>query len=134
VSSFRIVALSVLLATSASLAATKSTKKYPPPEIPKPILTAADRPKTCADQCKLMEKVMVEPCKKGAGSNKEAQQQCSKRGKDMVDACEGSCKEKGRVDKQYMLERIKPPPGYKPGQMPAKAESKKGSQGAQDEH
>ncbi len=109
----RIIALSVVLAAGGALAQGK--KKTPPP-MPKPILTEKDIPKTCADQCKVMEKVLVEPCKKGAGNNKAAQQACGKNSKQVVDACYGSCRDKGRVDKQYVLERIKPPKGYKPPQ------------------
>ncbi|WP_224360343.1 hypothetical protein [Hyalangium versicolor] len=110
----RIVALSVLLAAGGSLAEGKK-KTAEQPKTPEPVLTEADKPKTCTDQCEMMEKLMVEPCKKGANSaNKQARQMCSDQAKQVVDACYGSCKDKGQVDKQYIMERIKMPAGYKP--------------------
>lgn len=130
----RIIALSALLASGAALAqhAKQPTAKQQKqmPAIPESPLTEADKPKTCDDQCKVLEKIMTDPCKKGAGSNKQAQQMCEKNSKQMVDACYGSCREKGRVDKQYVMEHIKPPPGYKP------SDAKKGGaeEGHGDEH
>lgn len=130
----RVITLSMLLASGGALAqqsqGTASKKQKPQvPNIPESPLTEADRPKTCDDQCRVLEKIMVDPCKKGAGTNKQAQQMCEKNSKQVVDACYGSCKEKGRVDKQYVMEHIKPPPGYKP----ADAAAKKGG-GAEEGH
>jgi len=45
--------------------------------------------------------------------NKQAQKSCEKNAQDISDTCEGSCAEKGRIDKQYMMERLKPPGGVK---------------------
>lgn len=124
----RIIALSVLLVAGGALAEGK--KKAAPPQGPaKPLVTAADKPKSCADQCQLMEKMMLDPCKQGAGSNKAAQQACASNTKKMVDACYGSCKDKGRIDKQYILERMKPPAGFK-----AKEGSSSGEEGEGDAH
>jgi hypothetical protein len=105
----RVATLSVLLAASVAWA---QAKKPPQPKAPeKPMFTEQDKPKTCSDQCDLMEKFLTEPCKKGAGDNKAAQKDCETNVKQMVNACNGSCKDKGRLDKQYMMERMKPPPG-----------------------
>jgi hypothetical protein len=112
----RIAALSVLLAASLAGAQTKKQKEEAKKAVanaPKPIITAADRPKTCPDQCALMKKMILDNCKKGAGENKGAQKRCESTIDNMVDACEGSCREKGRLDKQYMMEHIKPPGGMK---------------------
>lgn len=134
----RIIALSVLLASGGALAQgspkhlTEKQKKQMP-NIPESPLTEADKPKTCADQCKVLEKVMVEPCKKGAGTNKQAQQKCQENSKQVVDACYGSCKEKGRVDKQYVMEHIKPPAGYQAAK-DAAAKNGGGEEGHGDGH
>ncbi|HYH94531.1 hypothetical protein [Hyalangium sp.] len=125
----RIIALSVLLAAGGSLAEDKNQKRPPKPDLPKPVMTAAQKPETCSDQCKLMETAMVEPCKKGAGKSKSAQKSCEKRAQKMVDVCYGSCAEKGRIDKQYMLERIKPPAGYK---VPQEGAHGSGQEGGDD--
>lgn len=110
----RIIALGVLLTAGGALAqAKKKTAEPAQPKTVKPVVTEADAPKSCEDQCKVMEKVLTDPCKQGAGTNKQAQQACANNSKQVVDACYGSCKEKGRIDKQYIMERIKPPAGYK---------------------
>jgi hypothetical protein len=124
----RILAVSVLLVAGGALAQGK--KKQAQPEVPESPLTAADKPKTCDDQCKVMEKLLVDPCKKGAGDNKAALQACTKNAMQVVDACYGSCKEKGRLDKQYILERVKPPPGYKAAKDTA---AKSGAKSGQEE-
>lgn len=130
----RVIALSVLLAAGTALAEEGSAKKASKPAVPKPVITQADRPKSCADQCKLLEKAMLEPCKKGAGKSKSAQKSCGERTQRMVDACNGSCREKGRIDKQYMLERVKPPRGYKLTQEGAQStEPQKSSEEKKDE-
>jgi hypothetical protein len=113
VNAIRIVALSALLLAGGALAEGKKKAAAQPESVSVPI-SEADKPKTCADQCQLMEKMLLDPCKKGAGTNKRAQQSCANSTKQMVDACHGSCKEKGRIDKQYIMEHIKPPAGYKP--------------------
>jgi hypothetical protein len=131
-----IIALSVLLTAGGALAQSSQgsqssqSKKKNMPQLPESPLTEADRPKTCDDQCKVLEKIMVDPCKKGAGTNKQAQQMCSQNAKQVVDACYGSCREKGKVDKQYVMERIKPPPGYKAAQ---EAAAKANAQGGAKE-
>lgn len=124
----RIIALSALLVAGGALAEGKK-KAAAQPEAIKPPVTAADKPKTCADQCKVMEKMLLEPCKKGAGASQRAQQSCASQTRQMVDACNGSCKEKGRIDKQYMMEHVKPPAGYKP-----KEGSQKSTEGEGDAH
>jgi hypothetical protein len=132
----RIAALSVLLAASAAGAQQQSTKKAKEAaqaelaKVSKPIVTEKDKPKTCSDQCALMEKVMADSCKKGAGDNKAGQQGCQSFVENMVTTCEGSCAEKGRIDKQYMMERLKPVGG---GKMPKGAQSS-GAEGEGDEH
>jgi hypothetical protein len=113
---FRIAALSVLLAASVAGAQTKKQKEEAErakANVPKPIITEKDRPKTCTDQCALMKKMIVDNCKKGAGENKAAQKSCEDTVNNMVSACEGSCNEKGRLDKQYIMERLRPPGGVK---------------------
>src|SRR5262245_56812090 len=107
------MALSVVQAAGGALAGGPKKAQLPPQQ--KPILTEADKPKTCADQCKVLEKILVEPCKQEAGDKKQ-EQDCVKDSKSMIDACYGSCKEKGRVDKQYVLEHYKPPANYKGAQ------------------
>jgi hypothetical protein len=102
----------MLLVAGGAMAQGQSKKKQTA-SVPESPLTEADRPKTCDDQCNVMEKIMVEPCKKGSGGNKQAQQMCSNNAKQVVDACRGSCKDLGRIDKEYVLDRIKPPAGYK---------------------
>jgi hypothetical protein len=134
----RIIALSVLLASGGAMAQAapkKLTEKQQKqmPNIPESPLTEADRPKTCADQCKVLEKVMVDPCVKGAGTNKQAQQMCKNNSKQVVDACYGSCKEKGRVDKKYVMEHIKPPAGYQAAK-DAAAKNGGGEEGHGDGH
>lgn len=124
----RIIALSVLLVAGGALAQGKKKAESQPATV-KPPITAADKPKSCADQCQLMEKVLLDPCKQGAGTNKAAQQACATNTKQVVDACHSSCKEKGRIDKQYIMERMKPPAGYK-----AKAESSGSAEGEGDAH
>ncbi len=124
----RIIALSVLLVAGGALAQGKK-KEAPQPAPVKPPITSADKPKSCADQCQLMEKMLVDPCKQGAGNNKSAQQACATNAKQIVDACNSSCKEKGRIDKQYIMERMRPPAGYK-----AKAESSGGEEDPGDAH
>lgn len=81
-------------------------KKPAPPPPPKPITTKA--PKNCQEQCDLVEKMCTEPCGKMKGSP-QAKQACSSQCKQVADACGGSCKEKGKIDDQYIMERIKPP-------------------------
>lgn len=104
----RIAALSFMLAASVAGAQTKKEKQQAKAQQPKPMFTEKDVPKTCTDQCELMKKAITEPCKQGAGNNKAAQKSCETDTQQLVDACYGSCKEKGRLDKQYMMERIKP--------------------------
>lgn len=134
----RIIALSVLLASGGAMAQAspkKLTEKQQKqmPNIPESPLTEADRPKTCDDQCKVMEKVLVSPCVNGSSTNKQAQQMCKEQAKQVVDACYGSCKEKGRVDKQYVMERIKPPAGYQAAK-DAAAKNGGGEEGHGDGH
>jgi hypothetical protein len=116
----RIAALSVLLAASVAGAQSKKEqlqqqKQQQKQQAKAAAATAAatEKPKTCADQCDMMEKFCSDPCKKGAAENKQAQKSCEASCQQVVDLCNGSCKEKGRVDKQYMLERLKPPGGAK---------------------
>ena len=123
----RIIALGALLLAGGALAEGKK-KAEAKPEVVKPTVTAADKPKTCADQCMVMEKMLLEPCKKGAGASKRAQQACASNTNQMVEACYGSCKEKGRIDKQYMMEHVKPPAGYKP------KEARQSTEGEGDAH
>jgi len=131
VNMIRIAALSVLLSASVAVAQSKKMKEAQA-KTPKPMLTEKDRPKTCSDQCTLMEKFLTEPCKKGAGENKGAQKSCEQSAQQMVAACEGSCKEKGRIDKQYMMERMKPPPGVK---LPPQGQQKaSGGEEGHDDH
>lgn len=101
---FRTAALGLLLA--ASLATAQSKKKAAPPPPPKPVLTKA--PKTCADQCEALQTVCTKPCEDSKGSA-QAKTACKANCQQMVDACSGSCKTKGKVDSQYMMEHIKPP-------------------------
>lgn len=122
----RITFLSVLLAASVAVAQSKKAQKPTTP--PKPPITEADKPKTCDDQCDLIDKVCADPCKKGAGNNKGAQKACEDSCKQMVSVCRGSCRDKGRLDKQYMMERLKPPGGV---QIPKEGE---GEGGHADEH
>ncbi len=112
----RIIALGVLLVAGGAQAEEGKKKTPPTAEPVTPPITSAEAPKTCADQCLMMEKLLLEPCKKGAGANKQAQQGCANTTRQMVNACNGSCREKGRIDKQYILERMKPPAGYKPSE------------------
>jgi hypothetical protein len=110
----RIATLSLLLAASVAGAQTKKEQEQAKAQMPKQMFTEKDIPKTCTDQCELMKKAITEPCKQGAGSNKAAQKDCETSTQQLVDACYGSCKEKGRLDKQYMMERIKPAGGKLP--------------------
>jgi hypothetical protein len=101
---FRTAVLGLLLA--AGLATAQSTKKPTPPPPPKPVITKA--PKTCADQCDVMQTVCVNPCNDIKGSA-QAKSACKSNCQQMADACSGSCKAKGKIDSQYMMERITPP-------------------------
>lgn len=101
---FRTAALGLLLA--AGLSSAQAKKKAAPPTPPKPVLTKA--PKTCADQCEAIEKICSDPCNDIKG-NDSAKSACKTNCKQVSDACSGSCKEKGKVDAQYMMERITPP-------------------------
>jgi len=126
----RIAALGVLLAASVAMAQSKKMKEAKA-QTPKPVISEKDKPKTCSDQCDLMEKFCVDPCKKGAAENKAAQKACEQNCQQVVAACEGSCKEKGRLDKQYMMEHMKPPPGVK---LPPQDKKSSGGKEGQDEH
>jgi hypothetical protein len=109
----RSVTLGVLLAAGLASAQTPKKKKEAAPQPPKPLVTKA--PKTCADQCEIIDKVCAEPCKDIKG-NPDAKRACEANCKQMADACNGSCKSKGKMDAQYMMENIKPPkapPGVK---------------------
>ncbi|MDY7231249.1 hypothetical protein [Hyalangium rubrum] len=108
----RITLLSVVLA--AGVASAQGKNAQTPKKPPEPVLTEADMPKTCDDQCTLMDKFCADPCLKGAGANKAAQKACHDNCTKMIDACRGSCREKGRLDKQYMMEKLKPAPGMRP--------------------
>jgi len=130
----RIAALSVLLAASVAGAQSKKAKQAAKEAMAKsdqPVLTAKDRPKTCSDQCALMQKMIGDGCKKGAGENKAAQKSCEETANNMVTACQGSCAEKGRIDKQYMMERLKPPGGAK---LPQGAKKGSEAEGHDDAH
>ncbi|PTL82221.1 hypothetical protein [Vitiosangium sp. GDMCC 1.1324] len=100
---FRTAALGLLLA--AGLSSAQAKKKATPPKAPKPVLTKA--PKTCADQCEAIETICSDPCNDIKGN--DAKSACKASCKDVADACSGSCKAKGKVDAQYMMERITPP-------------------------
>jgi hypothetical protein len=109
VNAIRIAALSVLLAASGALAQGKKQV----PKLPEPVITEKDIPKNCDEQCDLVEKVAASSCLQEA-KTKQAQQKCGEPFAKMVAVCKDSCREKGRIDKQFMMERMKPPPGVKP--------------------
>jgi len=111
VNAIRIITLSALLAASVALAQGKKEQMPKPPE---PIITEKDLPKTCDQQCDLIEKLATSSCVKEAGNNKQAKQDCGKPFAQMMAACKDSCREKGRIDQKFMMERMKPPPGVKP--------------------
>ena len=125
----RIAALSVLLCASAALA---QSKKEQPPKLPKPVLTAKDMPKSCDQQCDMVEKLASHSCVEKAGTNQAAKQKCGKPFAQMTKACKDSCRDKGHIDRQYMMERMKPPPGVKLPKEESK--SKKGSKSEGEEH
>jgi hypothetical protein len=137
----RIIALCALLAASlagaqesAKARKEREARKAAAVELAKTgqsMPTKIEKPKTCADQCGLMRTMMTENCKKGAGSNKQAQKSCEKLAQDTADTCEGSCAEKGRIDKQYMMERMKPPSGVK---LPKDALKDSGGEAKDDAH
>ncbi|ATB29466.1 hypothetical protein [Melittangium boletus] len=107
--------LALCVGISAGWALAGPTKKDAPKPPPPPKITKA--PETCKEQCDLLAQMCTEPCAK---HNKmpQAKAACESNCDKMVIACDGSCREKGRIDAQYMKEHIKPP------QMPkgAKAE------------
>ena len=92
----RIIALSVLLASGGAMAQAAPKKltekqKKQMPNIPSLRSRKADRPKTCADQCKVLEKVMVDPCSEGA-DQQAGPADVHDESKQVVDACEGSAR------------------------------------------
>lgn len=103
---FRSVSLAVLLAAGLASAQAPKKKKEAAPQPSKPLVTKA--PKTCSDQCAIIEDVCADPCKE-IKDNAQAKQACAANCKQMADACSGSCKNKGKLDAQYMMENIKPP-------------------------
>jgi hypothetical protein len=110
-----VLLVGVLLGAGLAMAKPKPTTQPPPPPVTK------EMPKTCEDQCALMEKTCSDPCKKIKKGSAQAKQACSANCDQMAVACSGSCREKGRIDAQYIMEHIKPPKA--PGGVPQRKES-----------
>ncbi|QRK08215.1 hypothetical protein JQX13_51230 [Archangium violaceum] len=110
--SLRTAVLGLLLA--AGLASAESPKKKDAkPTPPKPAVTKV--PKTCADQCELLNTFCADPCNK-IKNNEPAKAACKNNCTQMASTCNGSCKSKGKIDEKYMMEHIKvpkAPPGVK---------------------
>ncbi|XXF79337.1 hypothetical protein P2318_06180 [Myxococcaceae bacterium GXIMD 01537] len=96
--------LCVGMLLGAGLSFAKPPKPAPPPE---PITKEA--PKTCEDQCVLMEKACTDPCKKMKKGSPQAKAACTANCDQISAACSGSCREKGRMDAQYIMKHIKAP-------------------------
>lgn len=109
----RTAVLGLLLSAGLVFAQAPKKKKEETQPPPKPIITKA--PKTCAEQCEFIDKICSSPCD-DIKDNANAKASCKADCGQMAAVCEGSCKEKGKVDAQYMMEHIKPPkppPGVK---------------------
>lgn len=84
----------------------------PPPEAPKrpaPVPKSAPLPKapeTCQEQCELISDPCKKPCKTVKGGGRGA---CEASCQNVVDLCLQSCREKGRIDPDYIKKRLKPP-------------------------
>jgi len=67
-------------------------------------------PRTCDDQCEVMKKSMTEHCGALAAKGKPAGvKPCKEHSDDMVKLCEDSCRDKGKIDGEYMKEHVKKP-------------------------
>jgi hypothetical protein len=104
----RLLALCLGLSTGWALAAPKKdTAKTPAPKITK-------KPETCKEQCDLISESCMAPCEKA--TKPQAKTMCRNNCDQMIMACDGSCRDKGHIDSQYMKEHIKAPkapPGVK---------------------
>ena len=73
-------------------------------------LSKGKGPRTCADECDLIDKAMKDNCDQHyQGKPAKELRQCKGRGKDMVKTCRDSCRDKGRVDPQYLKSHLKKP-------------------------
>jgi hypothetical protein len=72
-------------------------------------------PRTCDDQCEMMKKVLADGCKKKLGSKgASAVKKCEDRQQQTNDLCAASCRDKGKVDAEYIkthFKKPKAPPG-----------------------
>ena len=105
-----LLVIGVLLGAGLSFAKAPKAPKAPPPPVTK------EAPRTCADQCEVLEKSCKDPCQKMKKGSAQAKAACNSSCQQIANACSGSCKEKGRIDGQYIMENIrppKPPPGTK---------------------
>jgi hypothetical protein len=69
-------------------------------------------PKTCKDQCDMVSTLMKKTCSRPHGGQKPpptAIKKCEENTKEMVDACQASCKDKGKLDPDYIKSKIKMP-------------------------
>jgi hypothetical protein len=101
--SLSLLCVGVLL--GAGLAFAKAPKTPSPPPAP----PAKKAPQTCDDQCEFLETSCTDPCKKMKKGSAQAKAACSANCQQIAKACYGSCKEKGRIDGQYIMEHIRPP-------------------------
>ena len=77
----------------------------------KPLTKITKAPQTCAEQCDLLAQFCTEPC----ASNKmpKAKAMCEANCDKLIVACDGSCREKGRIDAQYMKDHVPMPQAAK---------------------
>jgi len=108
----RTLALCLGLSAGGAFAAPTKKEAAKPPTATPPKITKV--PETCQEQCDLLAQMCTDPCAKS--KMPQAKAACEANCDKMVIACDGSCREKGRIDGQYMKEHIKmpkPPPGVK---------------------
>lgn len=101
--SFSFLLVGLLLGAGLSFAKAPKAPAAPPPPVTK------KTPRTCEDQCELMEKTCKDPCTKMKKGSPQAKAACASNCNQIAKACAGSCREKGRIDGQYIMENIRPP-------------------------
>ena len=68
-------------------------------------LEAMPKPKTCKDQCEVIKKLMKMSCSRkihGEKPKPATVQKCEGYAGKTIDACEKSCREKGKIDTAYL--------------------------------
>lgn len=89
-------------------ASKKNPEKVAKQEIAE-ILPNGKPPKTCSEECDVIERVMKMQCEKMTKKKPTNAKGCKNREDDMVKSCRDSCAAKGKIDKEYMKQHMKKP-------------------------